>query len=82
MRFFGNNLNDKSYICLSTLLLAVSEKKETKNDGNIQVRRHTDWYVEYCARRDKQKEKIGQVSILKKNAILDGCSTVDSSTGF
>ena len=28
---------------------------------NIQVRRHTDWYVEYCARRDKQKEKIGQV---------------------
>ena len=24
------------------------------------VKRHVDWYAEYCARRDKQKEKIGQ----------------------
>ena len=24
------------------------------------VRRHVEWYVEYCARRDKQKERIGQ----------------------
>merc|ERR1712013_810304 len=24
------------------------------------VKKHVDWYAEYCARRDKQKEKIGQ----------------------
>ena len=24
------------------------------------VRRHVEWYAEYCVRRDKQKERIGQ----------------------
>ena len=32
------------------------------------VRKHVDWYAEYCARRDKQKEKIGQ---WKKNKIVN-----------
>ena len=50
-------------------MTSSSEKKESRN---IQVRRHTDWYVEYCARRDKQKEKIGQVklNILESHLII------------
>ena len=61
--FEGNHFKDKfNLLCLTFTLFFYSAPSSIWNDGHFQVRRHTDWYVEYCARRDKQKEKIGQVS--------------------